>query len=123
MQYFVGMYHYIWKYTQWRCSEPQYSARYITTDNTKFRILEAGYKHSSHWLNKINLTRNMDKPPVHTAPEMDRRSAHSMKLTPPPCIWRQYVRQQCHYHLPVPDDNSLRTHLDNIKTNQQMMRM
>ena len=75
MQYFVGMYHYIWKCTQWRCSEPQYSACYSTTENTKFRILEAGYKHSSHCLNKIKLTRNMDKPPVHTAPENDRRTA------------------------------------------------
>jgi hypothetical protein len=58
-----------------RCSEPQYSACYSTKDNTKFRILEVGYKHSSHCLNKINLTRNTDKPPVHTAPENDRRSA------------------------------------------------
>jgi len=76
------MYHYIWKYTQWRCSEPHYSACYSTTDNTKFRILEVGYKHSSHCLNKINLTRNMVKTPVHTAPENDKRSTQYQTHSP-----------------------------------------
>lgn len=85
------MYHYIWKYTQWRCSEQQYSARYSTTDNTKFRILEVGYKHSSHCLNKINLTRNMDKPLAHTAPETDRKAIGIQYQTHSPTLQMKTV--------------------------------
>jgi len=87
------MYPSIWKYTQWRCSEPKYSACYSTTDNTKFRILEVGYKYSSHCLNKINLTRNMDKPPVQKAPENDRRMAQYQTHSPT----LQMKTVCCHY--------------------------